>query len=71
MDADVLVTGAGPMGLILLQLVRRGGAARAIVSEPNSGRRELARRLGADAVIDPSSVDVAAQVRELTGRSRR
>src|SRR5579859_2957520 len=67
MAADVLVTGAGPMGLILLQLVRRGGAARAIVSEPNASRRELAKRLGADEVIDPSSVDVAAQVRELTG----
>ena len=67
MAADVLVTGAGPVGLILLQLVRRGGAARAIVPEPNSIRRALATRLGADEVIDPSSADVAARVRELTG----
>jgi threonine dehydrogenase-like Zn-dependent dehydrogenase len=67
MAADVLVTGAGPMGLIVLQLVRRGGAARAIVSEPNASRRELARRLGADEVIDPSTANVAARVRELTG----
>lgn len=65
--SDVLVTGAGPMGLILLQLVRRGGAVRVIVSEPNSSRRELAGRLGADVVIDPSSTDVPGQVRELTG----
>jgi 2-desacetyl-2-hydroxyethyl bacteriochlorophyllide A dehydrogenase len=67
MAADVLVTGAGPMGLILLQLARRGGAARVIVSEPNSSRRELARRLGADVVIDPSSTDVPDQIRQLTG----
>ncbi len=67
MAADVLVTGAGPMGLILLQLARRGGAARIIVSEPRSRRRELARQLGADEVIDPASVHVVARVRELTG----
>jgi L-iditol 2-dehydrogenase len=67
MAADVLVTGAGPMGLILLQLVRRGGAARIIVSEPNSTRRALAQVLGADEVIDPTTADVATRVRELTG----
>jgi threonine dehydrogenase-like Zn-dependent dehydrogenase len=66
MGAEVLVTGAGPMGLILLQLARCGGAARVIVSEPRSTRRELARRLGADELIDPTAVDVAARCRELT-----
>src|SRR5260221_5232493 len=64
--ADVLVTGAGPMGLILLQLARRGGAARIIVSEPKAARRDLARQLGADEVLDPTSADVVARVRELT-----
>src|SRR5205807_6016082 len=48
MGADVLVTGAGPMGLIQLQLVRRGGAARGIVSEPRPNRRALASQLGAN-----------------------
>jgi L-iditol 2-dehydrogenase len=66
MGADVLVTGAGPMGLILLQLARRGGAARIIISEPKSARRALARQLGADEVLDPTSADVVARVRELT-----
>jgi L-iditol 2-dehydrogenase len=66
MGADVLVTGAGPMGLILLQLARRGGTARTIVSEPQSARRDLARQLGADEVIDPTTADVGARVRELT-----
>jgi L-iditol 2-dehydrogenase len=67
MGADVLVTGAGPMGLILLQLARRGGAARIIVSEPRSARRDLARQLGADEVIDSTNADVGARVRDLTG----
>jgi L-iditol 2-dehydrogenase len=67
MGADVLVTGTGPMGLILLQLARRGGAARIIVSEPRSARRDLARQLGAEEVLDPTSADVVARVREITG----
>ncbi len=66
MGADVLITGAGPMGLIQLQLVRRGGAARIFVSEPRANRRALARELGADEVLDPAASDIPAQVRELT-----
>jgi threonine dehydrogenase-like Zn-dependent dehydrogenase len=67
MGAEILITGAGPMGLILLQLVRRGGAARVIVSEPRPTRRDLARQLGADVVIDPTDAEVGTSVRELTG----
>jgi threonine dehydrogenase-like Zn-dependent dehydrogenase len=61
----VLVTGAGPMGLIVLQLARRGGAARVLVSEPNPRRRELAARLGADRTIDPGATSLVDAVREL------
>jgi threonine dehydrogenase-like Zn-dependent dehydrogenase len=64
--ADVLITGAGPMGLIQLQLVRRGGASRLIVSEPKPPRRDLAKQLGADWVLDPLVEDIPARVRELT-----
>src|SRR5439155_14318389 len=44
--SSALVTGAGPMGLVLLQLVQRAGAG-VLVSEPAAARRELALRLGA------------------------
>jgi threonine dehydrogenase-like Zn-dependent dehydrogenase len=64
--STALITGAGPMGLMLLQLARRGGAARVLVSEPNPLRRELARRLGADAVVDPNADVLAEEVAELT-----
>jgi L-iditol 2-dehydrogenase len=60
--ATVLITGAGPMGLMLLQLARRGGAARVLVSEPNQPRRELARQLGADVAIDPTREPLAEAV---------
>jgi L-iditol 2-dehydrogenase len=66
MGATVLVTGAGPMGLLTLQLARRGGASWAVVSEPDPARRALATRLGADAVLDPRAADVPAAVRDLT-----
>ena len=50
MGATALLTGAGPMGLLTLQLAHRSRAARVIVSEPNPDRRALALRLGADQV---------------------
>lgn len=58
MGASILLTGAGPMGLLTLQLARRGGVARALVSEPDPARRALALRLGAEQVIDPREVPV-------------
>ncbi len=66
LGATVLVTGAGPMGLIVLQLARRGGAARVLVSEPDPERRALARRLGAETALDPRQQPVPDMVRSLT-----
>jgi 2-desacetyl-2-hydroxyethyl bacteriochlorophyllide A dehydrogenase len=48
----VAVLGAGPIGCMLIQLVRLEGATRVIASEPNPARRELALRLGADVAVD-------------------
>lgn len=47
-----LITGAGPMGLVVLQLARQAGI-RVVVSEPDDGRRARAKALGAEAVVDP------------------
>lgn len=61
----IVVCGAGPAGLLLIQCLRRvvrfGGAI--IVIEPNATRRALAQRFGAD-TIDPRSVDAPTAVRE-------
>ena len=62
-----LVLGAGPIGLLCLQTARAAGATTVIVSEPAPGRAEAARRLGADAVLNPADGDFAEQVVELTG----
>jgi len=50
---DVLVSGAGPIGLLAIAVARHAGARNIVVSEPNAFRRELAVRMGATLVIDP------------------
>jgi threonine 3-dehydrogenase len=57
---DVLVSGAGPIGLMATAVVRHSGARYVVVSEPNAFRRELASRLGATVVVDPRERDLAA-----------
>src|SRR5690349_2436523 len=50
---DVLVSGAGPIGLMAIAVARHAGARHVVISEPNAFRRELASRMGATLVIDP------------------
>jgi len=50
---DVLVVGAGPIGLMATAVVRHAGARYVVVSEPNPFRRELAMKMGATLVVDP------------------
>lgn len=51
--ADVLVVGAGPIGVLALQVAFRNGAARVFVTEPLEHRRATALRAGADQVWSP------------------
>src|SRR3954468_20123832 len=50
---DVLVVGAGPIGLMAAAVARHAGARYIVVSEPNATRRDLALRMGATHVVDP------------------
>ncbi|HEX6869285.1 MAG TPA: L-threonine 3-dehydrogenase [Candidatus Limnocylindrales bacterium] len=50
---DVLVSGAGPIGLMATAIARFTGARHVVVSEPNAFRRRLAMRMGATLAIDP------------------
>ncbi len=63
----VLIAGAGPIGLMHLQLSLGAGAAKVIVSEPDPDKRALALKLGACRAVDPSCEDLAAAVMEETG----
>jgi len=55
---DVLVSGAGPIGLMATAVARHAGARYIVVSEPNAFRRELAVRMGATVVVDPRERDL-------------
>lgn len=55
---DTLVLGAGPIGLLCADLLVTAGASSVLVSEPNSGRRERVREVGAEPV-DPESISEA------------
>jgi (R,R)-butanediol dehydrogenase/meso-butanediol dehydrogenase/diacetyl reductase len=61
---SVLVTGAGPIGA-LAALYAASLGARVFVSEPNKTRQALIRSLGVAEVLDPSTTDVAAYLKDL------
>ncbi len=63
--STVCVLGAGTIGLLVLQAARASGAARVFVTASRPHQAELARTLGADAVVD-SDADVAADILRLT-----
>jgi L-iditol 2-dehydrogenase len=63
---SVAIIGAGPIGLLALQLALASGVRAAYVSEPVSERRELATQLGATTVCDPQVDDPAAWLLEQT-----
>ena len=60
------ILGAGPIGLFCLQAARAAGASKIIVAEPAPARAEAARKLGADAVVDPTKTDAVSEMAELT-----
>jgi threonine 3-dehydrogenase len=55
---DVLVSGAGPIGLMAAAVARHAGARYVVVSEPNPVRRAIAERMGATLAVDPREHDL-------------
>src|SRR5580658_1992804 len=62
----VVVTGAGPIGLMAIAVARACGASTIFATEVNTHRRALAARMGADMTLDPAEPNVVAQVLEAT-----
>jgi L-iditol 2-dehydrogenase len=61
-----LVIGLGPIGAMHLQTARAFGA-QVIASDPIDARLDIARALGAAWTVNPTTTDLAAFVREVTG----
>lgn len=70
LGTTVVVIGAGPIGLLVLQVTRAAGAARVWVAETVESRRLTAARLGATDVFDPTRINVGRAVHDLTGGIR-
>lgn len=64
---SVALIGAGPIGLLMLQTLRGRGASPIAVSEPDAGRRELAKEMGADLVVDPEAGDPVERIKDEVG----
>ncbi|MCC8167245.1 MAG: zinc-dependent dehydrogenase [Planctomycetes bacterium] len=62
----VLILGSGPIGLMHMMLAKASGAALVAISEPNAGRRQRAKEMGADIVIDPTTEDPGDVMRSHT-----
>ncbi|WIB11274.1 zinc-binding dehydrogenase (plasmid) [Arthrobacter sp. zg-Y820] len=62
----IAVFGQGPVGLATSQIAA-GLGARVIALDVNPERLELAKRIGADVVLNPDKIDAAEALRDLTG----
>lgn len=63
---NAVILGAGPIGLAATKILKTAGAAMVIVSEPEEHRADLAKKMGADYVINPSKENFVEQLKELT-----
>jgi threonine 3-dehydrogenase len=63
----VAITGCGPIGLFSIAVAKAVGASTVIAIEVNQYRRQVAEKMKADIVIDPSKEDARAIVAERTG----
>ena len=61
----VMVIGAGPIGLLMVQLARGSGAAVVAAIEPVPTKRALALQMGADHAVDPAGQDPTTTCREM------
>lgn len=64
--STVAVLGAGPIGLLIVQVAQDAGARRVFVSEPIAARRAMAERLGATDVVDPGACDPVQRLHDAT-----
>jgi threonine dehydrogenase-like Zn-dependent dehydrogenase len=62
----VVILGGGPIGLAACAILKRAGASKVIISEPQVERTEIAKRLGATHVINPLKENFADRVLEIT-----
>jgi L-iditol 2-dehydrogenase len=66
LNDTAVVVGTGMVGLLVVQALRAAGCGRIIAVDIDSGKLELAVRLGADEGLSPRQCDVPGEVRQRT-----
>jgi 2-desacetyl-2-hydroxyethyl bacteriochlorophyllide A dehydrogenase len=64
--SSVAICGGGPIGLLCLEMAIKAGAAKTLLSEPVAEKRAMAKKLGADVVVDPFNENIEAVGKKLT-----
>ncbi|MFD2210851.1 alcohol dehydrogenase catalytic domain-containing protein [Virgibacillus halophilus] len=62
----VVLSGAGTLGLGMVGAAKRSGAGTLVVLDLKEDRLELAKKFGADIVMNPSEVDVEKEIKAMT-----
>jgi threonine 3-dehydrogenase len=62
---DVLITGAGPIGIMAIPVVRHAGARHVVITDMNPFRLELARKMGATLAVNPNEMSLDAVQKQL------
>ena len=62
---DVLITGAGPIGIMAVAIARHVGARFIVITDVNDYRLEIARRMGATAAINVAQVAIGDTMKQL------
>jgi threonine 3-dehydrogenase len=62
---DVLITGAGPIGMMAAAVVRHAGARHVVVTDVNPYRLALAKKMGATVALDVRHQGIAAAQKQL------
>ena len=62
---DVLITGAGPIGIMAIPVVRHAGARHVVVTDMNPYRLDLARKMGATLAVNPAETSLPAVQKQL------
>jgi threonine 3-dehydrogenase len=62
----VLVTGCGPIGLMSIAVAKACGSSTVFATETNEHRRDLAKKMGADFVLNPAAEDPLVKIRVAT-----
>lgn len=61
---DVLITGAGPIGIMAAAIVRHAGARHVVITDVNPYRLDLAKKMGATFALDVNSGKSIKDVQE-------